>query len=212
MGMDSGQPYHHGNLRVALVDAARQLADEQGAEAVTLRAVARAAGVSHTAAYHHFSSKASLFDAVATRCFADFHDWLAAARDKVDGNARRKLEAVGRAYLHFALERPNDFDLMTRHVLDLDHPTDQASEAMSTELLATATSAADVLVDLVQQAQSEGDIPHGSLQRHIVTHWVSVHGLAMLLRDRATGRIFGMALGEDDPDELYDLGFSKIWT
>ena len=210
--MTDGQPYHHGNLRVALVDAARALAAEKGADGVTLRAVARAAGVSHTAAYHHFSGKDALLDAVAARCFADCHAHLAEARDGVDGSPRQKIYAVGRAYLHFALERPNDFDLMTRHAAVLPDTDDVADVTISDELLTTATAAAAVLIDLLPQALDPGELPPGPPEQYILTYWVSVHGLAVLMRDRAAGRIFGMPLGEGEPDDLYDVGFSAIWT
>src|SRR5690349_24505577 len=59
------RPYHHGDLRRALVDAARRLLEAEGPSALSLRAVAREAGVSPAAPYHHFKDKAELLDAVA---------------------------------------------------------------------------------------------------------------------------------------------------
>ena len=95
----SNRPYHHGDLRAALLDAADALVEKGGDGAVSLREVARAAGVSATAAYRHFTDKEALLAALSARHFRDFGAALGAA-DTTGGMAGR-----GRAYVRFALAR-----------------------------------------------------------------------------------------------------------
>src|SRR5690348_10172615 len=112
---DKHQPYHHGDLYRALVQAGTQLAREGGPSAIVLREAARRVGVSANAAYRHFSALPDLIDAVA-------HDALAAlarsmetelAKCKPTGDAGvdavDRLNAVGRGYIHFALKEPGLF-------------------------------------------------------------------------------------------------------
>src|ERR1700683_2993238 len=103
--------YHHGDLRDALVLAARTILEKRGLAALSLRAAARAAGVSPAAPYHHFADKKALLDAVAAQGF----DALTSAMEKpmakkTDPDAR--LDASGIGYVVFALENPALFRLM----------------------------------------------------------------------------------------------------
>ena len=95
----SARPYHHGDLRAALLDAADALLE---AGEVSLREAARRAGVSPAAAYRHFADKEALLAALAARHFAQFGAALAGAG----------IRAQGPAYVRFALERPGRFRLM----------------------------------------------------------------------------------------------------
>ncbi|WP_309114030.1 TetR-like C-terminal domain-containing protein [Saccharothrix sp.] len=101
------KPYHHGALRAGLVTAARALVDAEGAEGLTLRKAAAAAGVSHAAAYRHFADKASLVAAVMAQGF----DELAALAEP-PGTPLERLHGIGRAYLEFALANPSLYRLM----------------------------------------------------------------------------------------------------
>lgn len=151
----SAKPYHHGDLRSALLDAADALLDEGGDGAVSLREAARRAGVSATAAYRHFADKDALLAALATRHFAQL------------GQALRSVDFTeqGRAYVRFALARPGRFRLMFGPVLGRakDHPAlQQTSDAVFAGLTAAAGSKDDA-----------------------VRAWSLVHGLAHLLLDGA---------------------------
>src|ERR1700740_1806223 len=99
-GNAQAKPYHHGDLRRALVDAARRILEAEGPTALSLRAVAREAGVSPAAPYHHFKDKAELLDAVAAQGWEILDQMMAEARDKAD--RRDKLLALGIAYVCFA--------------------------------------------------------------------------------------------------------------
>lgn len=105
------KPYHHGDLSRALVQAGRRLLEREGASALSLRGVAREAGVSPAAPYHHFKDKTELLDAIA------HEGWLAlgAAIGAARAEARSPLEAltnIGVAYVMFAREHPDLYRVM----------------------------------------------------------------------------------------------------
>ena len=98
--------YHHGNLREALIAAARELIGAKGPAGFTIAEAARLAGVSPAAPYRHFKDAESLLAEVATQGFALFRDRLAAGLDSAPADPARAAEAVGRAYLAFAHDEP----------------------------------------------------------------------------------------------------------
>jgi AcrR family transcriptional regulator len=104
------RPYHHGDLRRALVDAARRLLEAEGPTALSLRAVAREAGVSPAAPYHHFKDKSELLDAVAQEGW----EMLQASMNEAKATAQGKeqLTALGIAYVCFAREHPALYRVM----------------------------------------------------------------------------------------------------
>src|SRR5271170_4924491 len=105
---DPRKPYHHGSLRSALIEASVALAREGGPDRVILREAARAAGVSHSAAYRHFADREALLAEVAS--FAR-NELAAEMRRRVNRakDPRRRLRAVGTAYIDFALTEPGLF-------------------------------------------------------------------------------------------------------
>jgi len=106
--------YHHGDLRRALTDAARRLLEASGAEALSLRAVAREAGVSPAAPYHHFKDKNELLDAVARQGWIALSEQVAGARGEGD------LTALGMAYVRFARENLALYQLMYARIRGQD--------------------------------------------------------------------------------------------
>lgn len=109
-------PYHHGDLRNALLDAARALAQELGGDRITLREVARRAGVSHTAAYHHFADKNDLLRALAVQAFHDLND-LQRQRIDAGGGLSETLQGLAVDYLEFANSRRAEFSFMWQREL-----------------------------------------------------------------------------------------------
>src|ERR1700733_2969617 len=99
------RPYHHGDLSRALVDAARRILEAEGAAALSLRAVAREAGVSPAAPYHHFKDKTELLEAVAHQGWEAMSDAIVEARRSAADPAAA-LTNIGLAYVNFSRENP----------------------------------------------------------------------------------------------------------
>jgi AcrR family transcriptional regulator len=135
--------YHHGHLSAALLQAARVVLARDGLDGLTLRAVAREAGVSHNAPYHHFPDKAALLEALAADGWDRLGNALREAREAAGRRSLDRLQATGLAYVRFALVDPPRFRLMTR-------PGDKTGLVG-----AAATRAYEVLLDTVGQGQRD---------------------------------------------------------
>lgn len=113
--MAAKAPYHHGNLRAALIAAGVELAAEGGPDAIVVREASRRVGVSHNAAYRHFPDRDSLLRAVAEQCMrrlAELMEGLIAQVDPADQGAAAalaRLRGVGEAYIRFATGQPGLF-------------------------------------------------------------------------------------------------------
>ncbi|GMV19006.1 MAG: hypothetical protein AMXMBFR56_72300 [Polyangiaceae bacterium] len=172
------RPYHHGDLRRALVEASLELVDAGGAAGLTLRGVARKLGVSHAAPGHHFADRAALLAAVAARGFEGLAEATERAANRATSPVQR-LEAVGVAYVEFAVAHPERFRLMFGA---------EVRGAPSAELADNGRRAFDVLVGAVRAAVGDDDP-----ERQRVTTlaaWSLVHGLATLWIDE---RLAGFA-------------------
>ncbi len=184
--------YHHGDLREALLAAAEVLLEAGGIPALTLRAVARAAGVSHAAPAHHFGDLVGLLSELAARGFLRLAEGFdeATAAAKTDASAR--LAAMGRAYVGFARKHPGLFALMFRaERLDVARPSLQAAIAASRAALRAAVGGGNGQLTLAAAARYAG-------------LWSLVHGYAVLLTEnRLRGLLDGLPPGED-ADSLLD--------
>lgn len=178
--MAARTPYHHGALRLALIDAGLQLLAERGVEGVTLRETARRTGVSHAAPYHHFPDKAHLIEALAVASFRRFQAALQLAWDTTEGPSVAKFRAVGLAYVRFALDHPQEFRLMNRP--ELRRGIAVRGDG-ATQVAEAARGAYEVLVTSIRASQSDGFLEPGDPEAMALTAWASVHGLAVLLLD-----------------------------
>jgi AcrR family transcriptional regulator len=175
------ESYHHGDLRLALIDSAAALLAEQGIEAFSLRATARRAGVSAAAPAYHFGDAAGLLTAVAMRGFAELAQRLTASAEALPAPADQ-LQALGRAYLQFAVDEPARFQLMFRK--DKLRITD--------ELRALGVAAFAPLQQAVCGAAgvAEDDISPALLAAMLAA-WSMVHGFAHLALDGQFERFAG---------------------
>ena len=177
--MSKKTAYHHGDLRHVLLEASLALIDESGIGALSLREVARKAGVSHNAPYHHFKDRGSLLAALVEDGFTVLAEEMVAARAAAS-DARARLEACGLAYIRFALKSPARFKLMFRP--ELTGPDAEAAVAQS------STAALDTLTAAIIEAQAGGLAPAGDPKPLVLTCWAAVHGLASLLLDGPLAR------------------------
>lgn len=116
--------YHHGDLRAAILTEAARLVAERGAEQVSLRELARGAGVSHAAPAHHFTDRRGLFTALATQGFRLLADALV--------EARGHFADAALAYVRFAIEHPGHYQVMfNKSLLDISDAELAAAEAAS---------------------------------------------------------------------------------
>jgi AcrR family transcriptional regulator len=168
--------YHHGDLRRALLDAAMGLVRERGIDGFTLREVARRAGVSHNAPYHHFRDRSALASALVVEGFEDFSAVLERAADRARGGELVRIRALGMAYVRYAFEDPERFKLLWRP--ELREGADQA------EVEAAGERSYQPLVSALRRARERGEVSsEPELEAQALAAWSSVHGLAMLLID-----------------------------
>src|SRR6476619_8112217 len=102
----SPKPYHHGDLRSAVLAAAEKILETEGVDALTLRAVARAVGVSHTAPKNHFGDLQGLLSELAAVGYRRYGDALVSAMEAAGADPRMRMRAMGRAYVAFARAHP----------------------------------------------------------------------------------------------------------
>src|ERR1700749_4417332 len=117
------RPYHPGDLRTAVLAAAEKILEREGPDTLSLRAVARAVGVSHTAPKNHFGDLEGLLSELAAVGYRRYGEALVAAMDAAGVEPRIRMPAMGRAYVGFARAHPSLFLLMFRSErLDMSRP------------------------------------------------------------------------------------------
>jgi AcrR family transcriptional regulator len=158
--------YHHGDLHAACVSAAMELLEEGGETALSLRAVARRAGVSPAAPYRHYADREALVSAVAALGYRELAERLAAAHPSP--STPEQLTRVAVAYVQFALERPALFRIMFGEPCDRDND----------ERVAATAAVTLYLREIVGRVFPEADA-----EAMATATWALVHGLAFLHLD-----------------------------
>ncbi|MFI9408386.1 TetR/AcrR family transcriptional regulator [Nocardia gamkensis] len=166
--------YHHGALRDALLAACLRLIETEGLAAVSLRRVAREAGVSTAAPYHHFPDRAALLATLSTQGFQLLGTRLAAARAEAE-TPMAALTALANAYVRFSREHPAYFRLMFRP--ELSQP-DKHPDTMG-----AGDAAFGVLTDAIAECVRAGALPADKADTLAVMFWGLGHGLASLWLD-----------------------------
>lgn len=170
--------YHHGDLRATLLKAAADQIAAEGVDAVSLRALAQRAGVSHAAPAHHFGNRQGLLTELAIEGFGLLADELHAAAGDI--------RAVAVGYTRFARQYPGHFDVMFRR--DLLRSDD--------ERLAAARRRSG---DELRSGVAESGVAPEALRASQLAAWSLVHGFASLWRE---GALAGSEFGGDDPEAL----------
>lgn len=165
----------HGDLKVALLLAAEKQLERDGPEKLSLRAVARLAGVSQTAPYNHFSNREGLLAALAAQGFEQLAAGQAAAA-RANDNPRIALERLGYEYIRFACERPKLYRLMFGAGIGGEgwHYDNLVAEPRSRSFAPLGK----VIHRLLPEPVSSGQVENGAM-----VCWAFVHGLSMMLID-----------------------------
>jgi AcrR family transcriptional regulator len=161
-----GASYHHGDLRAACLQAARELLEEDGSAALSLRAVARRAGVSATAPYRHYADRDALVSAVAAQGYRELAEHLSAAHPSPA--TPDDLAAVAVAYVRFALDHPALFRVM------FAEPCDPNNEERVSATIAIWEYVRGIV---------HGTFPDADPDALSTSIWALVHGLAFLHLD-----------------------------
>jgi AcrR family transcriptional regulator len=177
-------PYHHGDLRRAVLDAALDVIAASGPGAISLRDLARRAGVSHAAPAHHFKDKAGLLTAIAV----EGNEMLAESLSQALAEDRTGLIDLGVRYVRFALEHPAHFEVMFRP--DLYH-------RKAPELLAARERTGSLLRGTVEAMSEDKRGPDAGLAQ--LAAWSIAHGFVNLTR----GGNLDRTIGDRDPEEVF---------
>ena len=168
--MTTERPYHHGNLRSALLAAAERTVRERGVQDLSLREIAREVGVSHGAPRRHFPDRQALLDALAESGFARLGAELRAAASTAD-DFQGRLEATAAAYIRFATADPALLELMFAAKHRDSRPN--LHEAME--------RAFSVMLELIQQGQAAGLLEPGDPENVGLVLFSTIQGIAGLL-------------------------------
>lgn len=164
-------PYHHGNLRAELLDAAARAVDAGGVDQLSLRALAREVGVSHAAPARHFPDREALLDALAIHGFELLTIELdAAAQANGEEDFTDRLTRIAQTYIAFALAHGPLLELMYR----------SKHQEGADEIVAAGERSFEQPIALVAQAQEAGEIVPGDPELIASIAFATIHGLASL--------------------------------
>lgn len=184
--------YHHGDLKPTLLAIARDIVQDQGHEALTLRAVAQQAQVSQTAIYRHFESREQLLVSVLIYGMRMLKDQTEAALHR-DTKPLERFREVGEAYVQFSQKHPQLYRLM----FDAKIIAARCEEAAQ-----VSEESYGVLKTVIQQCQEHGSIRKDDVNKQAFAVWAAVHGIVTLCRDQAPTVA---------PNATPEVGFQMIW-
>lgn len=185
------------DLRRRVLDASLALIASEGLEAFSMREVARRAGVSHQAPYHHFPDREAIMAAIVAEGFAMLRaDTLEAGEGERD--AHKRLTMIGKAYLAFALAHPAHFKLMFR------------SEWVKAERHEDASECAEGAFNVLAEAIADVSRAHGRAEDPTLLQisWSLAHGLATLMLEGKIEKAFGE--GEVAQQAVIDAVFARF--
>jgi AcrR family transcriptional regulator len=167
----SERPYHHGNLRTALLEQAERTVRERGAQELSLRELAREIGVSHGAPRRHFPDRQALLDALAEAGFARLGDELRGAIDRAGEDFEARLQATAAAYVRFATRDAALLELMFagKHREDAGALNEAAERAFA------------VMLEVIGQGQAQGALERGDPERVGLVLFATIQGIAALI-------------------------------
>jgi AcrR family transcriptional regulator len=165
--------YHHGDLKNALIEAGIEILAKDGLGALSLREVARQAGVSHTAPYAHYADKQALIAAIATAGYEKLYARLADVVQQYQDSPVQQLVEAGWAYLEFAFDEPDHFKITFSGVIE--------KEKDFPAFVEISQKSFRLVVEIIEACHQTGVLPAGPSDLIAVSVWSLLHGLASLI-------------------------------
>lgn len=191
--------YHHGDLKNALIAAGIDILSSAGVHALSLRAVAQRAGVSHAAPYAHYADKQALIAAISTAGYQRLYASLRAVGERYPGDPLRQLVEGAWAYVQFALHDPAHFKITFSGVIEREQEYPAFVE-MSQQSFG-------MVLRIVERCQSAGILRAGPPDVLAVSVWGLVHGFVSLLLEQ---QISHTIRDRYSPRELLILTLNQI--
>jgi AcrR family transcriptional regulator len=177
------QKYHHGDLRSALLEAALAVLTEIGPQGLSIREVARRAGVSHAAPYRHFADRDELILAVVEQGFELMQQTMAAEKAAANPDPLDQFAASGLAYVNFALQHPAYYRVM--------FSGDLLSSTGHVAFQHTSSEAIQGMVSDIKLGQELGVLRQGDPVIQALTIWSTIHGFVSIVNDNRIGHLVG---------------------
>ncbi len=168
----ASKKYHHGDLKNALIQAGIKILAKEGVGGLSLRKVAKKAGVSHSAPYAHFPDKQSLIAAISTEGFKQLYTELDAAVSPYSSDPRQQLAEGAWAYVQFAMKNTDTFNIMFSGVLEKekDYPAYVESSRKTFERV----------VEVVRACQDASVLRSAPAEMMAISVWGQLHGIISL--------------------------------
>jgi AcrR family transcriptional regulator len=165
--------YHHGDLKNTLIKVGIEILSKEGLAGLSLRKVAKKAGVSHAAPYAHFADKQALIAAISTEGYRHLYDQLSEVVQSHRENPQDMLVEMGWTYIQFAVHDPEHFKIMFSGIIEQekDYP----------EFREMALKNFELLIALVKEGQETGLLATGPADMVAISLWSLVHGFVLLL-------------------------------
>jgi len=193
-------PYHHGDLRSALLEAALEILNDHGPRALTIREVARKVGVSHTAPYRHFANKDDLIVAVVRQGFDLMSQAMAERKSAAEPDPLNQFAAAGMAYVDFALENPAYYRVM--------YSGDLLSSTGQHTLQHTSSETFKEVVRDITTCQELGIIRPGDPAMQALGLLSTIHGFVTMVIDNRVSALLG---DEYQPQDVRDAVLTSIF-
>lgn len=186
---EHGDTYHHGDLRNALIEAGVAMLAQEGLQGLSMRKLAKQAGVSHNAPYMHFADKEALLAAIAEEGFGILANEVGSATTAAGADWHGQLRAASWAYVRFALQHPSHFQVMFRGYDPDVYPT----------LSAASLGALGLLRQVIETGQESGLVVARDSQELAALTWSLLHGVATIL---AAHKMPADVMGSRSAEEL----------
>lgn len=189
--MKAKNTYHHGDLRNTLLQAGERLLAKEGVVGLSLRNLAKEAGVSHSAPYRHFRDKRALLSAIAKTGFERLAEAMGKAEQLHPDDPAKQLRAAGIGYVTLAVDNPETTNLMFGGAIKPDEK--------DVELMEAGDKAFQGLVHIIENGQQVGIYKKRETMELALAAWSSTHGLALLI---TTGKLKDAASSEDQVTQM----------